>query len=77
MSARSEDMHGLAVVEENAGLGVAHDHLRPVFDFPGTFLGKTVGDLAPGLVEPFDEFEKEEIVAAHATSLTLFILPGI
>jgi hypothetical protein len=61
-------MHGLAVVEEDAGLGFAHDHLRAVLDFAGAILWESPREFLTAVVKPLDELKKEKIVDAHLSS---------
>ena len=65
VAAGPEGVEGLALVEEDGRLALAHGELGAVFDLAGALLGEAVDKLLPRLVEPLQYFQKNEIVGPH------------
>ena len=69
VSAGAENPHGLALIEEDRRLALAHRELGAPLDLPRTLLGQTVNDLLARLVEPFQVFQEKDIPVGHAILL--------
>jgi hypothetical protein len=68
---RSKSIYGLTLIKKDACLAFPYRKLSSVFDFPGTFLGKSVNKFLTGIVEPFQIFLKNDIVCAHNFGISL------
>jgi hypothetical protein len=65
----TEDVDGLASVKKDPGLALPGDKLRSPFDLARSFPGHSLDHLLPGLIKPFNDLQKNNIVFSHRSPL--------
>ena len=65
MTARAESAHGPSVVKKHRCLALSDNQLCPVLDVCGPCFRQPVDQLLSGIVKPFQQFQKNDVVGAH------------
>jgi len=76
MASGAERVIGLAVIEKDGGLAFSDGHLRAPLDFAGTRLRDAMNQLFSRFIEPFDHFQKNDIVGSHGSPMRGFERDG-
>jgi hypothetical protein len=59
MSSGREGICHMTILEKDRGLTVTHDQLRAQFEIRRAFLREPVDHFVTGLIQPFDDFDKQ------------------
>jgi hypothetical protein len=65
VAARPEGPYGLSIVEKHGGLAFSDHQLCSVFDVCGAGFRQPVDQLFSGIVKPFQQFQKNDVVGTH------------